>query len=148
MEKIVMWTTQGASRGDLESALEIVNEYYAGNIQMMDLRETGEGEFRFQLRTIDTDGPGHMVASLMIKQRIPTACYHAKLIFYLELPDEAALHTGKHWLKRDENGFAPWTIPNKGDVQHLCECEDKLKSYNHKRRPKGLWLKIRGLKGR
>lgn len=143
-----MWTVQGATRGDIESALDIVNEYYENNIQMMDLQETGENEFRFQLRVIDIDKPGHMIASPYEKMRIPTACYHVKRLFFLELPDEAALHTGRHWLKRDENDFTPWLVKGKWDVQSLCECTEKLRSYNHRRRKVIPWLKIKGLKGR
>jgi hypothetical protein len=111
---------QLATRGDIESALYWVNEYFDQNIEFSKFVEASPGYFMVRFRVIDVNKIGHVITRYKPIVRLPTACSHVHRAFFLELPDESEIFDGQHWWKRSE-GYFPVI------EKYPCECEEQVK---------------------
>jgi hypothetical protein len=117
---------QFATRGEIESSLYWVNDYFDQNIEIGKFVERDFDYFIVMLRVIDVNKVGHVVTKFPPLKRLPTACSHVHKAFFLELPDHAEVFNGTHWFKRIDGD---WPLVER----YPCECEeDKLYVPNRK----------------
>lgn len=128
---------KNVSEGDIEEVLQLINPYWNDNIEFGTFKEQPYyNGWKATLRVRDVNQVGHSITRpAPWTNKIKTACWHVHFTFFLELPDDAVVFNGKHWIERKEpDQWKPWYesgIP----IELLCECERSRMAY-HPRNPK------------
>lgn len=69
-----------ATKQQLESALDYVNELYDGNVMFRYVEQLSKNRVKFTLRTKDSRGPGSRIG--YTGRRMPCACWHVHGHFF------------------------------------------------------------------
>lgn len=119
---------RGASKAQIETALETANKTFDNNLRFKTFGEIGNDrqgkpKFTVTLTVVNSRKPGSRISHM--GRRISAACWHAHGVFMDSLPDSATIDTGQ---QRGINPGDAWVDWNAGSqaypasMSSLCDC--------------------------
>lgn len=122
---------KNATIGDLENALQVVNQKYQGNIRFKRLEQNGRG-VNFTLTVNSSREPGHRLGFYGIngkQKRVSAACWHAHGDFFDALftiaPDAVVRSQGDKVITKHQGNWQDWNIGSQMQPMYFseaCEC--------------------------
>ena len=112
----------GASRQDIDAALDRANEQFDGNLQFNRGPDPVGRRFRLTLRVANSKGAGAKLG--FSGRRTVSACWHAHGAFFDALPEDATIRAGEQMIHPGD----PWVDRNIGSMmqplffREACDC--------------------------
>jgi len=118
----------GATKVEIENALNIVNEMFEDNITFKSFTSANQKgtTWNVSLRAVKSDGPGARLA--YSGRRSISACWHVHGYFMDALPSDCKIYSGLYG-KSCRHPGEPWQEQRIGSqfmsisMSDLCECE-------------------------
>ena len=130
---------RGATREELDKALELVNVKYKGNVCWNRQPEKVGKGFRLTLRVKDSKEPGHRLGcsrglffahnydeevKFSKRRRLVSACWHVHGDFFGALPPDARIITGRGIVRPGQwPDYDIGSVLNPQMMSEACECE-------------------------